>query len=120
MSLTKVPIQPRLKSIPTLQVDTLRFDFDATVAAQVYDQLQHYTTVWNAAPGGQKAVDVVGRRRDADAEPLVKLFVEPGNALGECEEIYSGFSGNGFHRLVEPAPESENYYNRAFAKMKSN
>ena len=45
--------------MPTLQVDTLRFDFDATVAAQIYDQWRHYTTVWNAPPGGQKAVDVV-------------------------------------------------------------
>ncbi|GAA5146376.1 hypothetical protein GCM10023213_39320 [Prosthecobacter algae] len=45
--------------MPTLQVDTLRFDFDATVAAQIYDQWQHYTAVWNAATGGQKAVDVV-------------------------------------------------------------
>lgn len=45
--------------MPTLQVDTLRFDFDGTVAAQIYDRWQHYTTVWNAPPGGQKAVDVV-------------------------------------------------------------
>ena len=42
-----------------LQVDTLEFDFNAGVAAQKYDQWQHYTIVWNAAPGGQKAVDVV-------------------------------------------------------------
>lgn len=45
--------------MPTLQVDTLKFDFAATVAAQIYDQWQHYNTVWNAPPGGRKAVDVV-------------------------------------------------------------
>jgi hypothetical protein len=43
----------------TLQVDTLRFDFAAHVAAQMYDQWQYYTVVWNAAPGGQKGMDVV-------------------------------------------------------------
>jgi len=45
--------------MPTLQVDTLTFDFDPTVAAGIYDKWQHYTTVWNANPGGQRAVDVV-------------------------------------------------------------
>jgi hypothetical protein len=45
--------------MPKLQVDTLCFDFDASVKAQAYDKTQHYTTVWNAHPGGQKAVDVV-------------------------------------------------------------
>jgi hypothetical protein len=45
--------------MPKLQVDTLCFDFDASVKAQVYDKTQHYTTVWNAHPGGQKAVDVM-------------------------------------------------------------
>lgn len=45
--------------MPTLQVDTLSFDFDASVAAQIYDQWQHYTIVWNAPPAQQKAVDVV-------------------------------------------------------------
>ena len=45
--------------MPKLQVDTLKFNFNATVTAQIYDQWQHYTTVWNAPPGGQKAVDVV-------------------------------------------------------------
>lgn len=51
--------------MPTLQVDTLRFDFNATVAAQIYDQWQHYISVWNAPPGGQKGMDVV-----AVEEPL--------------------------------------------------
>lgn len=45
--------------MPTLQVDTLTFDFNATVAAGIYDQWQHYTAVWNAPPASQKAVDVV-------------------------------------------------------------
>lgn len=45
--------------MPTLQVDTLAFDFDPIVAAGIYDQWQHYSAVWNAPPGGQKAVDVV-------------------------------------------------------------
>jgi hypothetical protein len=44
----------------TLQVDTLTFLFTATVAdAQIYDTWVHYKTVWNARPGGRKAVDVV-------------------------------------------------------------
>ena len=44
----------------TLNVDTLTFAFTPTVAdAQIYDQWVHYTRVWNAPPGGQKAVDVV-------------------------------------------------------------
>jgi hypothetical protein len=45
--------------MPTLQVDTLQFVFDPTVSAGNYDQWQHYNIVWNAAPGGRKAVDVV-------------------------------------------------------------
>ena len=45
--------------MPTLLVDTLTFAFDATVSAEIYDKWHHYNTVWNAAPGGQKAVDVV-------------------------------------------------------------
>lgn len=43
----------------TLQVDALTFDFDPAVAAGIYDKWQHYSDVWNASPGGQKAVDVV-------------------------------------------------------------
>lgn len=44
----------------TLNVDTLTFAFTGTIAdAQIYDKWVHYTTVWNAPPGGQKAVDVV-------------------------------------------------------------
>lgn len=43
----------------TLQVDTLTFDFAPAIAAGIYDQWQHYSVVWNAPPGGQKAVDVV-------------------------------------------------------------
>lgn len=44
----------------SLTVDhTLTFDFAASVSAQIYDQWQHYNTVWNAPPGGQKAMDVV-------------------------------------------------------------
>jgi len=42
-----------------LRVDTLTFDFGPTVAADQYDKWQHYSVVWNAPPGGQKAVDVV-------------------------------------------------------------
>ncbi|RYF42191.1 MAG: hypothetical protein EOO38_19955 [Cytophagaceae bacterium] len=45
--------------MPTLQVDTLMFDFNAPVTAELYDKWQHHTTVWNAPPGGRKAVDVV-------------------------------------------------------------
>jgi len=45
--------------MPTLQVDTLQFVFSPAVSAGIYDQWQHYTTVWNAPPGGKKAVDVV-------------------------------------------------------------
>jgi hypothetical protein len=43
----------------TLQVDTLTFHFEPNVMADIYDQWQHYTSVWNAPPGGKKAVDVV-------------------------------------------------------------
>jgi len=44
----------------TLPVDTLTFAFTTTIAdAQIYDKWVHYTTVWNAPPGGKKAVDVV-------------------------------------------------------------
>jgi len=43
----------------TLQVDTLKFDFNDGVAIGAYDRWQHYIIVWNAAPGGQKGVDVV-------------------------------------------------------------
>ena len=60
--------------MPTLQVDTLRFDFDATVAAQIYDQWQHYTTVWNTPPGGQKAVDVVAV--EGQLPPRVAWLIE--------------------------------------------
>lgn len=42
-----------------LQVDTLTFDFDPAVKADIYDTWQHHCIVWNAPPGGKKAVDVV-------------------------------------------------------------
>lgn len=45
--------------MPALQVDTLLFTFTPAIAAQMYDTWQHYTVVWNAPPGGRKAVDVV-------------------------------------------------------------
>ena len=38
---------------------SVTFAFDPSVSAGIYDQWQHYTTIWNAPPGGQKAVDVV-------------------------------------------------------------
>jgi len=57
-----------------LQVDTLSFNFNATVAAQIYDQWQHYLTVWNAAPGGQKAVDVVAVESAAPPASTVWLI----------------------------------------------
>ena len=53
-----------------IQVDTLSFSFNATVAAQIYDQWHHYTTVWNAPPGGQKAVDVVAVEGTAPASTV--------------------------------------------------
>lgn len=56
--------QLTIKAMPTLQVDTLKFDFDARVVAQIYDQWQHYTAVWNAPPGMRKAVDVVAAEGD--------------------------------------------------------
>lgn len=42
-----------------LTVDGLNFNFDPGVNADNYDKWDHYCTVWNAPPGGQKAVDVV-------------------------------------------------------------
>lgn len=45
--------------MPTLQVDSLSFNFKANVSAEIYDLWMHYTSVWNAPPASQKAVDVV-------------------------------------------------------------
>ena len=45
--------------MPTLQVDTLAFNFNPTVTAGRYDQWQHYTSIWNAHPASHKAMDVV-------------------------------------------------------------
>jgi hypothetical protein len=45
--------------MPTLVVENLTFTFDATVAAGRYDRWDHYRFVWNAPPGGQRAMDVV-------------------------------------------------------------
>lgn len=42
-----------------LQVDTLTFDFDPAVRADTYDKWLHHCLVWNAQPGGKKAVDVL-------------------------------------------------------------
>jgi hypothetical protein len=41
-----------------IQVDSLQFNFERTIAPERYETWHHYTAVWNAA-GGQKAVDVV-------------------------------------------------------------
>lgn len=46
-----------------LAVDGLNFTFAPGVDADNYDKWQHYCTVWNAPPGGQKAVDVVAVER---------------------------------------------------------
>lgn len=45
--------------MPTLQVDTLLFNFAPTIVAENYDHWQHYMNVWNAAGRNQKAMDVV-------------------------------------------------------------
>jgi len=45
--------------MPALQVDSLSFAFKANVRAEIYDVWNHYTSVWNAPPASQKAVDVV-------------------------------------------------------------
>ena len=45
--------------MPALRVDSLQFNFAPTIQAERYETWQHYTTVWNAPPGGQKAMDVV-------------------------------------------------------------
>lgn len=45
--------------MPNLPVDSFIFHFHPNVAADNYDKWQHYSVVWNAPPGGQKAVDVV-------------------------------------------------------------
>jgi len=48
------------RNMATLTVEALTFAFTARIAdAQIYDKWVHYATVWNAPPGGQKAVDVV-------------------------------------------------------------
>ena len=60
--------------MPTLQVDTLTFTFTPAVAAQLYDKWQHYTAVWNAPPGGRKAVDVVAV--EGAAPPTIAWLIE--------------------------------------------
>ena len=45
----------------TLWVDGLRFTFKPAMAAEKYDEWQHYKEVWNR-DGGKKAVDVVAMR----------------------------------------------------------
>jgi hypothetical protein len=44
--------------MPTLQVDSLQFVFEPTVAAERYDTWRHYVAVVNR-PGFQRAVDIV-------------------------------------------------------------
>ncbi|MEI6541334.1 MAG: hypothetical protein WCO86_17675, partial [Planctomycetota bacterium] len=73
----------------TLNVDTLTFAFTGTIAdAQIYDKWVHYTTVWNAPPGGQKAVDVVA--------------VETGTPPNICWMI----EGNDFRVMTNPPKPS--------------
>jgi len=55
-----------------LQVDILQFTFEPTVAAQCYDQWQHYAAIHNIQ-GGLKAMDVVAIERDA---PVVTWLIE--------------------------------------------
>lgn len=45
--------------MPSLPVDSFTFHFHPTVTAEIYDKWVHYSVVWNAPAGGQKAVDVV-------------------------------------------------------------
>jgi len=57
----------------SLQVDSLLFDFEPTVAAQKYDGWHHYHAVWNRE-GGQKAMDVVAV--DSGKETPVTWLIE--------------------------------------------
>ncbi|MCE5273405.1 hypothetical protein LLH00_19175 [bacterium] len=45
--------------MPTLQVETLRFDFAASVIAEKYDDWNHYRNVWTKKVVDPKAMDVV-------------------------------------------------------------
>ncbi|MEN9557600.1 MAG: hypothetical protein RLZZ232_3886 [Planctomycetota bacterium] len=59
----------------SLPVDTLNFTFSAAIAnAQLYDQWIHYTTVFNAPPGGKKAIDVVAV--EAGVAPATTWMIE--------------------------------------------
>jgi hypothetical protein len=60
--------------MPTLQVDSLSFAFQAQVSAQRYDQWQHYQQVWNAPGSHQKALDVVAV--EPAAAPAVTWLIE--------------------------------------------
>jgi hypothetical protein len=45
--------------MPVLQVESFQFTFNPDVAAQCYDQWQHYRNIWNTGGRNQKAVDVI-------------------------------------------------------------
>ena len=60
--------------MPALQVDTFVFTFTPVMTAQWYDKWQHYTMVWNAPPGGRKAVDVVAV--EGVATPIITWLIE--------------------------------------------
>ncbi|HEY6250329.1 MAG TPA: hypothetical protein VI685_10225 [Candidatus Angelobacter sp.] len=60
--------------MPTVQVDSLRFTFLLTVAAECYDKWQHYNNVWNTGGRNQKAMDVVAV--ETPAAPATTWLIE--------------------------------------------
>lgn len=80
--------------MPTLLVDGLQFDFQSSMAAEKYDQWQHYLKVWQNSNGGKKAVDVVATR--IQAIPVTVWLIEakdfrvmrgPSNIYGLAQDV---------------------------------
>jgi hypothetical protein len=80
--------------MPTLLVDGLRFDFQSCMAAEKYDESQHYLKVWQNFDGGKKAVDVVAMR--IQAAPVTVWLIEakdfrvmrgPSNIYGLAQDV---------------------------------
>ena len=61
--------------MPNLLVDGLRFDFRPSMAAEKYDESQHYQDLLK--PKGKKAVDLVAMRRQAI--PVTLWLIEAKN-----------------------------------------
>src|ERR1700738_439302 len=80
----------------TLQVDTLRFMFQPSVAALKYDESQHFLTVWQPRTG-QSAMDVVAFKMTAHPDStwlieakdfrVVRGTPKPSNLAGLAQSV---------------------------------